>query len=354
VSQHARSLALVEVIERLAGLIEGFTQVGQAPINEANTKNWLIEPLLRSMGWDTHDPSAVAAEYRAHGQGQNPVDYALFTDGAPALFLEAKALGTPLSKPKVINQVISYGAIAGVQWVVITDGNEYRIYRTDTNTAAPEKLLAAFTLTDASQRAEALRYLGMLHRDALALDELTGLWAERDIDERLRGTLEGLLTGDDAAFNAYLARRNLTLSRSDVARSLKRATISIAYPKVSVSLLDEASPEASVVPRELAPAERTTTTRFGRLVAALDADGATWPVALHATYRGQRLTASLERDGGIIVLGQRHASFSGAALAVMRAVRGATTRLAANGWRFWRFTRRDGEDVGVGELAIGD
>lgn len=333
--------AMLDVAKR----IERFSQPDQPQINEANTKNWLIEPLLRSMGWDTQDPTAVQAEYRAQGAGQNPVDYALMVDGAPALFLEAKALGTSLDTPKSVNQVVAYGAVAGVQWVVITDGDEYRIYRTDTAAAAPEKLLASFRLTDPAHRDEAEQFLGMLDREELAFDKLHGLWTEREADSKVRSVLQDLLSGADAAFVKYLSKRIPGLAGREVAASLRRANLSIAFPKTAVGSV--------AAPRVPAPAQVSMQggDRHARLSAALEADGAKWPVQLHRTYKGHKLSASLDRDGAISAVGRAFETFSGSAHAAMVSATGATKPVTVNGWDFWKYTMSDGTELTVGQIA---
>jgi hypothetical protein len=336
---------LVESIREVAIRVEQFGRPGDAPVNEANTKNWFIEPLLHAMGWDTHDPAAVQAEYRSQGAGQNPVDYALMVDGAPALFLEAKPLGTSLQTPQFVNQVVAYGAVAGVQWVIITDGNEYRIFRTDTAAAAPDKLLASFRITDPSHRDEAQQFLSMLQRDELALDKLTGLWAERDADRRVRAALTPMLGGVDAAFVKYLAKRVPGLRGSDIAASLKRATVTIAFPKAAVG-----TPTVPPADR-VAPLPLPASDRFRRLVAALDADGASWPVTVRRTYKGQDFSASFDRDGAIVVLDQEFQTFSGAAHAAMTSLSGVPKSVTVNGWGFWKYVKRDGTSLSVGDLA---
>ena len=345
---------LIRAIATVSKRIAEVAGDGAEPINEANTKNWFVEPLLLGLGWDTHDPGAVQAEYRAHGAGQNPVDYALIVDGAPRLFVEAKAHGTSLKTPQFVNQVVAYGAVAGVQWVVITDGDEYRIYRTDTTAAAPDKLLAGFRLSDPGQQDEAVHFLTMLQRDSLALDRLTGLWVERDVDRRVRETLSELLSGVDAPFVKYLAKRLPGLRATDVAASLKRANVTIAFPKASAGQSFEQDVNRTVTtqqPSEPDAASEHVAERVSRLLAALEADGATFPARLIGSYLGRPLTTTLQRDGSFTVNGSQYRTPSGAALAAMKSVKPDSDRATVNGWKFWRYQAKTGADVRIGGLA---
>src|SRR5689334_9836493 len=96
-------------------------------LNEQNTKASLIEPVLRALGWDTEDFEEVHREYKPKS-ADKPVDYALFILRTPRLFIEAKALGQDLDDRRWANQIMGYAAVAGVEWIVLTDANEYRIY----------------------------------------------------------------------------------------------------------------------------------------------------------------------------------------------------------------------------------
>lgn len=95
-------------------------------IGEQNTKASLIEPVIGALGWELLDPDEVHREFRRR-PSDNPVDYALLHLRDTRLFIEAKGLGENFDDPKWASQMISYAATAGVSWVVLTDGREWRI-----------------------------------------------------------------------------------------------------------------------------------------------------------------------------------------------------------------------------------
>jgi len=98
-------------------------------IGEQDTKATLIVPVLRALGWDTEDLEDVKLEYKRKPT-DNPVDYALVLLREPRLFIEAKALGAHLDDQRWRYQILSYATVAGVEWVALTDGNEYEIFAT--------------------------------------------------------------------------------------------------------------------------------------------------------------------------------------------------------------------------------
>ena len=60
--------------------------------NEAATRAVLIDPVLRSLGWDTANTYMVEVEKRMDSVR---ADYALYdSNSAPQIIVEAKALGT--------------------------------------------------------------------------------------------------------------------------------------------------------------------------------------------------------------------------------------------------------------------
>lgn len=92
--------------------------------NEQATRYALIDPLLATLGWNLADPSEVVAEYPLP-EGRR-VDYAMLYDGEPYLLVEAKKLGDPLSR--ATDQVAQYAMVAGVQFVILTNGKRWMGY----------------------------------------------------------------------------------------------------------------------------------------------------------------------------------------------------------------------------------
>jgi hypothetical protein len=113
---------LHEAIRDAVGKIRRFQD---RKLGEQNTKASLIEPLLEALGWDVRDPDEVYREFKPTAR-DNPVDYALTILRKPRLFVEAKGLGETIADRKWIAQVLGYATVAGVEWCVLTDGDEYR------------------------------------------------------------------------------------------------------------------------------------------------------------------------------------------------------------------------------------
>ena len=88
-------------------------------MNEPNTKAKLINPLLEILGWNIH--TDIELEYPVRvGTSVNKVDYALMVDGKPSVLVEAKGFDTEIG-PDQAEQVISYGRVESVKWVIVID-----------------------------------------------------------------------------------------------------------------------------------------------------------------------------------------------------------------------------------------
>ncbi|NLJ36488.1 MAG: hypothetical protein GX358_09725 [candidate division WS1 bacterium] len=213
-------------------------------IGEQNTKATLIEPILLALGWDIYNPDEVDREYR-HQPSDDPVDYALKLDGRPVLFVEAKALRVPLGNGKWVKQLLSYGVVAGVDWCVLTNGDEYRIYNAHAPVEATEKLFQCFSISDVEAEEEVLRVLELLSKLSMAAGRLTTLWQEEFVGRCVLAHLQELV----ATKNKSLIR---LLRKSSPLDAEQPQAIRDALDAVQITL--EGTPSAHETPTEAAPA----------------------------------------------------------------------------------------------------
>ena len=139
-----------------------FEKIGRTN-SEENTKKKIIEPLLELLGWDTRS-NEVELEYPIK-IGRNPayVDYALMLEDKPVVLVEAKALAAMLSYDDA-EQIISYGRVEGVQWVVLTNGKSLKIFDTKQGKTEKECLVIEIDLTQLPKQAEDLE---IISRDSI-------------------------------------------------------------------------------------------------------------------------------------------------------------------------------------------
>lgn len=110
-------------------------------ISEADTISTLVEPLLEILGWKIPDLNEVQRQYPVKGRkGTEYVDLALKLNGQPKVFVEAKSVGTALDEAAE-RQVINYAFNHGVDWCVLTNGREIRVYGTFYGKTTKQRLL---------------------------------------------------------------------------------------------------------------------------------------------------------------------------------------------------------------------
>jgi len=124
---------------------------------ETRTRQVLIDPMLRALGWDAEDPNSVQLEYEVRvGKKKYRLDYVLMESDKPIAVIEAKALGNSLDED-AMTQAINYAVRAKSPYIVLTNGNHWRMV------PVPEidQVLVEFRLTQDKPYACALQALGL-------------------------------------------------------------------------------------------------------------------------------------------------------------------------------------------------
>lgn len=96
--------------------------------NEEATKHSLILPFFQMLGFDIYNPSVLRPEYKAgFASNKEKIDYAIFQNDVPALFIEAKAYGEKLENYDA--QLAKYfNSTTNLKLAVITDGVRYKFF----------------------------------------------------------------------------------------------------------------------------------------------------------------------------------------------------------------------------------
>jgi len=175
-----KSPAFLKAWERLCKALTGTKE-----LDEENTKRRLVDPLLDSLGWDLWGDDVVKEFPVQVGTKQENVDYALMIDGQPKVLVEAKKLRSELRDVNA-RQVLSYGAVSGVQWCVLTNGEDYRIFNQRWGKDPDHALLETFRLDPAAPPPPSLE---LLSRAAVAEGGLDRRAASLGFGIKLRALL---------------------------------------------------------------------------------------------------------------------------------------------------------------------
>ena len=124
---------------------------------ETRTRQALIDPMLRALGWDVEDPSSVELEY---GIRRKWADYALMVNEKPIAVIEAKALGTPLNDDEKM-QALNYANMDGIDYMAVTNGDHWQMFDVFKRGQLDNRILMEFQLTRDEPYACALQALGI-------------------------------------------------------------------------------------------------------------------------------------------------------------------------------------------------
>ena len=115
--------SLTVTLEQVRKKIEDYKTIYAT--GEEAVKNQLINPVLTSLGWDVENPERVRLNVPI---GSGFADYALVVDGTPIAIIEAKNQNVELDT--ALDQAFKYGSKQGAKYVILTNGNEWRLYWT--------------------------------------------------------------------------------------------------------------------------------------------------------------------------------------------------------------------------------
>ena len=146
---------LRDAIQKLQDMVEPHRRYLSE--NETRTRQVLIDPLLRELGWDVSNPDMVQLEYKV---GQQRADYALISNGQRVALIEAKRLGSDLQEDEIM-QVLNYANRAGIGYMIITNGDRWEMYEVFQPAALEERLLMELELSQQSAHRNALQALAM-------------------------------------------------------------------------------------------------------------------------------------------------------------------------------------------------
>jgi hypothetical protein len=94
--------------------------------NEQGVRDQLVNPTLKSLGWDTESPDEVQPNVSTE---EGIPDYSLFKDGKRVLFIEAKKLGADIEDKQVIQQLAKYCFGKGMRYGVLTNGGVWILFK---------------------------------------------------------------------------------------------------------------------------------------------------------------------------------------------------------------------------------
>lgn len=167
--------------------------------NEADTRVVVNATLSELLGWDQFED--ITGEYRIRG---TYADYVIKKDRGYFAVIEVKAISLDLND-KHLYQAVSYAANEGIDWVVLTNGDEWRCYRVLFSKPVDKDLVFAVRISDPDTKPAAkAELLYLLSAEAQRKDELGEYYAR-----------QSAMSGSNIAA-ALLSDRVITALRTEV------------------------------------------------------------------------------------------------------------------------------------------
>ena len=139
-----------KVSDRLTKEINKFQKVLKTAkdrdVNESDTVTIITDMLARVFGFDKY--TELTSEQAIRGTF---CDLAIKLDGKIKFLIEVKAIGLTL-KENHLRQAIGYGATQGIQWVVLTNGIDWEIYKIKFEKPVDYDLVCSFDFTELNSR----------------------------------------------------------------------------------------------------------------------------------------------------------------------------------------------------------
>ena len=139
-----------KVAERFVAGIKRFQPIVASAksrdVNESDTVTIIKDILSEVFGYDKY--AEITSEHLIRGTF---CDLALKLDGELRLLIEAKAIGLEL-KETYVKQAVDYAANQGVDWVVLTNAETWRVYRISFTKPINQELVLEFNFSGLNSR----------------------------------------------------------------------------------------------------------------------------------------------------------------------------------------------------------
>ena len=174
--------------------------------NEEMTKQALIIPFFQILGFDVFNPLEVKSEYDADfgkKKGEK-VDYAIFKDNAPIMFIEAKAVNENLENHDA--QLSRYFNTAQeVKLAILTNGVQYKFFTDlNSNNIMDENPFIQLDITNLSDND--IEVLSKFKKESFEKDELLRYAEELIYTSNLNNKLSELFKNPSDDFIRYLIK----------------------------------------------------------------------------------------------------------------------------------------------------
>jgi hypothetical protein len=148
-------------------------------VGESDTVLIATDFLADVLGYDKY--SEITAEFVIRSTF---CDLAIKTNGELRFLIEVKAIGTSL-KDNHLRQAVDYGANQGAEWVILTNGADWRAYRIRFEQPIAHDLVFDLDLLDPEcKTSDLVQMLYLISREAVGGEEIDRYWRQKEATNR--------------------------------------------------------------------------------------------------------------------------------------------------------------------------
>lgn len=114
----------------------------------------------------------IKTEYRIKGEY---ADYVVQLARKKHFIVEVKAIQLDLSENH-LRQAVNYAANEGIDWILLTNGRQFQLYKVIFSKPIEYKKIFSFNLMDQKELKESVEYLIYLTKRSVIKDELNNFW----------------------------------------------------------------------------------------------------------------------------------------------------------------------------------
>lgn len=167
-----------KVIDRISQQLKKFQAIladaKDRDISESDTVVIIGDMLSEMLGYKKY--LEITTEFAIRG---TYVDLAVKVDGNVRFLIEAKAIGVDL-KDSHVKQAIDYGANHGIEWVVLTNGIIWQVYKIHFRQPIDKSLVFEFDLMQANPKnQQILESFGILSREGFTQTTMTEFFQQQ-------------------------------------------------------------------------------------------------------------------------------------------------------------------------------
>jgi hypothetical protein len=181
------------VVERITTKLKLFQSVlveaKNRDISESDTVRIIADLMADVLGYNKY--SEITTEFAIRG---TYVDLAVKVDDDIRFLVEAKAIGVAL-KDAHVKQAIDYAANKGIEWVILTNGIVWQIYKVHFRRPIEKSMVFELDLLQTSARdPELIECFGSLSREGFTHPAMTALYERQQVTSKF--SLAAFLMGD--------------------------------------------------------------------------------------------------------------------------------------------------------------